>query len=46
MIDGPEGIEFLKKAGNVTAWLERMRARDGVKAVLAPEVVAATLPIS
>jgi hypothetical protein len=32
----PEGTELLKKAGNVTAWLERMRARDGVKAVPAP----------
>ncbi|MEP4378292.1 MAG: glutathione S-transferase family protein [Alphaproteobacteria bacterium] len=31
----PEGIELLKKTGNVTAWLERMRARDTVKAVVA-----------
>lgn len=30
----PEGEKMLAKAGNVTAWLERMRARDGVKAVL------------
>lgn len=32
----PEGETMLARTGNVTAWLERMRARDGVKAVLAP----------
>jgi len=31
----PEGEAMLAKTGNVTAWLERMRARDGVQAVLA-----------
>ena len=30
----PEGEKMLAKTGNVTAWLERMRARDGLKAVL------------
>ena len=31
----PEGEAMLAKTGNVTAWLDRMRTRDGVKAVLA-----------
>lgn len=31
----PEGEAMLAKTGNVTAWLERMRARDSVNAVLA-----------
>ncbi len=31
-----EGETMLAKTGNVMAWLERMRARDGVKAVLSP----------
>lgn len=31
----PEGEAMLAKTGNVTAWLDRMRARDSVKAVLA-----------
>ena len=30
----PEGEKMLAGAGNVTAWLDRMRGRDGVKAVL------------
>ena len=30
----PEGVELLANTDNVTAWLERMRARDSVKAVL------------
>jgi glutathione S-transferase len=30
----PEGEKMLAKTGNVTAWLNRMRARDGVKAAL------------
>lgn len=30
----PEGEAMLAKTGNVTAWLDRMRTRDGVKAVL------------
>ncbi|MDA0786267.1 MAG: glutathione S-transferase family protein [Proteobacteria bacterium] len=30
----PEGEKMLAKTGNVTAWLDRMRSRDGVKAVL------------
>ena len=36
MTMAPEGIELLKDTSNITAWLERMQARDGVKAVLSP----------